>query len=199
MSRVRFMSPYLKGGRDAAKLSNRTRYIATRPGVEVLRGEYSDQPATDKQQAYIQRLLRDFPGAEELLEYEDYVQKPTKAHASSLITLILEEYWKQVQQTDGYLKYIAMQPRAERLGYNNAQAWRALLRAHHNDIAAAMHFHVSYIFQHNAAAVTAQPRLHIDCKQMQELQKLRIALGHQPDNHEEEQTRSRGGMTMKGW
>ena len=88
---------------------------------------------------------------------------------------------------------------AERLGCNNAQAWRALLRAHHNDIAAAMHFHVSYIFQHNAAAVTAQPRLHIDCKQMQELQKLRIALGHQPDNHEEEQTRPRGGMTMKGW
>ena len=59
--------------------------------------------------------------------------------------------------------------------------------------------HMSYIFQHNAAAVTAQPRLHIDCKRMQELQKLRIALGHQPDNHEEEQTRSRGGMTMKGW
>ena len=28
---------------------------------------------------------------------------------------------------------------AERLGYNNAQAWRALLRAHRNDIAAAMH------------------------------------------------------------
>ena len=28
---------------------------------------------------------------------------------------------------------------AERLGYNNAQAWRALIRAHRNDIAAAMH------------------------------------------------------------
>ena len=39
MSRIRFMSPYLKGGRDTAKLSNRTRYIATRPGVEVLRGK----------------------------------------------------------------------------------------------------------------------------------------------------------------
>ena len=49
MSRVRFMSPYLKGGRDAAKLSNRTRYIATRPGVEVLWGEHSEQPATKKQ------------------------------------------------------------------------------------------------------------------------------------------------------
>ena len=67
MSHIRFMSPYLKGGRDAAKLSNRTRYIATRPGVEVLRGEHSEQPATKKQQAYIQRLLRDFHGADELL------------------------------------------------------------------------------------------------------------------------------------
>ena len=36
MSRVRFMSPYLKGGRDTAKLSNRARYIATRPGVEEI-------------------------------------------------------------------------------------------------------------------------------------------------------------------
>ena len=45
MSRVRFMSPYLKGGRDTAKLSNRARYIATRPGVEVLRGEQQGQPA----------------------------------------------------------------------------------------------------------------------------------------------------------
>ena len=159
----------------------------------------NDRRPTRKQDQLITKPTKDFMDVKELLEYEDYVQKPTKAHASSLITLILEEYWKQVQQTDGYLKYIAMQPRAERLGYNNAQAWRALLRAHHNDIAAAMNFHVSYIFQHNAAAVTAQPRLHIDCKQMQELQKLRIALGHQPDNHEEEQTRSRGGMTMKGW
>ena len=86
MSRVRFMSPYLKGGRDTAKLSNRARYIATRPGVEVLRGEHSDQPATKKQQAYIQRLLRDFPGAEELLEYEDYQKNPTveRANASGI-------------------------------------------------------------------------------------------------------------------
>ena len=35
MSRVRFMSPYLKGGRDTAKLTNRARYIATRPGVQM--------------------------------------------------------------------------------------------------------------------------------------------------------------------
>ena len=48
MSRVRFMSPYLKGGRDTAKLSNRARYIATRPGVELLADERSTLPATKK-------------------------------------------------------------------------------------------------------------------------------------------------------
>ena len=190
-------SPYLKCG-GGSSVSGYLRYIGTRERVEIIP---DDRPPTRKQEQLITKLTKDFPDVKELLEYEDYVQKPTKAHASSLITLILEEYWKQVQQTDGYLKYIAMQPRAERLGYNNAQAWRALLRAHHNDIAAAMHFHVSYIFQHNAAAVTAQPRLHIDRKRMRELQELRIALGHQPDDHEEEQTQTQswGGMTMKGW
>ena len=238
MARLIVKSPYIKcGGGQGA--DGYMRYIATRERVEIIP---DDRPPTRKQEQLITKLTKDFPDVKGLLEYEDYTAHPTKANASSLITLALEEHWKQVQQTDGYMQYIATRPRAERLGdhglfgdadhvdldaamselehytgnvwthilslhredaerlgYNNAQAWRALLRAHHNDIAAAMHFHVSYIFQHNAAAVTAQPRLHIDCKQMQELQKLRIALGHQPDNHEEEQTRSRGGMTMKGW
>ena len=58
-----------------------------------------------------------------------------------------------------------------------------------------------HIFRDNAPAVPAQPRLHIDRKRMRELQELRIALGHQPDDHEEEQTQTQswGGMTMKGW
>ena len=38
----------------------------------------------------------------------------------------------------GYLRYIATRPRAERLGYDSAKAWRDLLRAHRNDIAAAI-------------------------------------------------------------
>ena len=62
-------------------------------------------------------------------------------------------------------------------------------------------YHMSNIFWDNAPTAPAQPRLHIDRKRMQELQELRIALGHQPDDHEEEQTQTQtwGGMTMKGW
>ena len=177
MARLIVKSPYIQCGKQNA--DGYLRYIATRERVEIIP---DDRPPTRKQEQLITKLTKDFPDVKELLEYEDYVQKPTKANASSLITLALEEHWKQVQQTDGYMKYIATRPRAEclgdhglfgdadhvdldaamseleqytgnvwthiislhredaeRLGYNNAQAWRALLRAHRNDIAAAMH------------------------------------------------------------
>ena len=110
MSRVRFMSPYLKGGRDTAKLTNRARYIATRPGVEVLRGEQQDQPATKKQQAYIQRLLRDFPGAEELLEYEDYQNAPTQGHANAFIRQVQEDFAEPMSRMENYLDYVSHRP-----------------------------------------------------------------------------------------
>ena len=178
MARLIVKSPYIKcGGSQGA--DGYLRYIATRERVEIIP---DDRPPTCKQEQLITKLVKDFPDVKELLEYEDYTVHPTKANASSLITLALEEHWKQVQQTDGYMQYIATRPRAERLGdhglfgdaghvdldaamselehytgnvwthilslrredaerlgYDNAQAWRALLRAHRNDIAAAMH------------------------------------------------------------
>ena len=36
MARIVLISPYLKGGQNAVKLAQRTRYVATRPGVELL-------------------------------------------------------------------------------------------------------------------------------------------------------------------
>ena len=112
MARLIIKSPYIKcgGGQNA---SGYLQYIATRERVEIVP---DDRPPTRKQEQLITKLTKDFPDVKELLEYDDYVQKPTKANASSLITLALEEHWKQVQQTDGYMKYIATRPRAERLG-----------------------------------------------------------------------------------
>ena len=177
MARLIVKSPYIQCGKQNA--DGYLRYIATRERVEIIP---DDRPPTRKQEQLITKLTKDFPDVKELLEYEDYTVHPTKANASSLITLALVEHWKQVQQTDGYMQYIATRPRAERLGdhgllgdtdhvdldaamselehytgnvwthilslhpedaerlgYNNAQAWRTLLRAHRNDIAAAMH------------------------------------------------------------
>lgn len=61
-------------------------------------------------------MVLDFPDTKNLLEYEDYTSCPTKANASSFITLALEENWAQVQTSEGYAKYITTRPRAEHLG-----------------------------------------------------------------------------------
>ena len=177
MARLIVKSPYIKcgGGQNA---SGYLQYIATRERVEIVP---DDRPPTRKQEQLIQKLVKDFSDTKELLEYDDYKATPTKANASAFITLALEQNWSRVQSTEGYVKYIATRPRAERLGthglfgdagpvsldaamdelshytgnvwthiislkredaarlgYDNAAAWQALLRAHRNDIAAAM-------------------------------------------------------------
>ena len=177
MARLIVKSPYIKcGGGNSA--GGYMRYIATRERVELIQ---NDRPPTRKQEQLIAKLVKNFPDAKEMGEYGDYQEHPTKANASAFISQALEENWSDVQKSDGYMKYIATRPRAERLGshglfgdkdgveldkamaelesytgnvwthiislkredaerlgYDNARAWRNLLRAHRNDIAAAM-------------------------------------------------------------
>ena len=112
MARLIVKSPYIKcgGGQSAGGY---LKYIATRERVEIIP---DDRPPTNKQTQFIAKLVKDFPDAKELMEYEDYTAHPTKATASALITLTLEENWDKVQSMEGYAKYIALRPRAERLG-----------------------------------------------------------------------------------
>ena len=112
MARLIVKSPYIKcGGEQCA--GGYLKYIATRERVEIIP---DNRPPTRKQEQLIAKLVKDFPDAQELMEYEDYVSHPTKATASALITLALESNWDRVQGTEGYAKYIALRPRAERLG-----------------------------------------------------------------------------------
>ena len=134
MARLIVKSPYIKCG-VGHSAGGYMRYIATRERVELIQ---DNRPPTRKQEQLIAKLVKDFPDAKEMGEYGDYQERPTKANASAFISQALEENWSDVQKSDGYMKYIAMRPRAERLGYDNAGAWRTLLRAHRNDIAAAM-------------------------------------------------------------
>ena len=112
MARLILKSPYLKCDGNSS-VSGYLRYIGTRERVEVLP---DDRPPTRKQEQLIRKLTKDFPSSKELDEYSDYEAKPTKANASAFITRALEENWPAVQQSDGYMKYIATRPRAERLG-----------------------------------------------------------------------------------
>ena len=155
------------------------KYIATREGVEVLTGK---GPATDKQKEMVAKLLKDFPDVRDSFEYEDYKQALTLHTASALISAALDSHMQNLQSENGYLKYIATRPGAEkhgahglfgreentnltaamhdltahdgnvwtiiyslhredaeRLGYNNAAAWRKLLVSQQNKFAEAFH------------------------------------------------------------
>ena len=179
MARIVLISPYLKGGQNAAKLAQRTRYVATRPGVELLADELSSLPATKKQQEFIARLLKSFPSCWELIEYEEYLDHPTQGSASAFIQQVQEDYMEALEQKENFIDYISHRPGvekdgehglwdahgkvqnlaqavrevaehtgnvwtpvvalrredAERLGYDNAENWQALVNASICDIA----------------------------------------------------------------
>ena len=94
MARLVLISPYLKGGKQAPRLANLTRYLATRPGVEKLE-DRRDRPATEEQKSSIRRLLRAFPAAGELLEYEDYRENPTWGNADAFLQQAREEFLEE--------------------------------------------------------------------------------------------------------
>ena len=112
MARLIVKSPYIKCGAGQSA-GGYLKYIATRERVEIIP---DDRPPTNKQTQLIAKLVKDFPDAKELMEYEDYLSHPTKATASALITLALESNWDRLSSMEGYAKYIALRPRAERLG-----------------------------------------------------------------------------------
>lgn len=112
MARLIVKSPYIKCG-TGQSAGGYLKYIATRERVEIIP---DDRPPTNKQTQFLAKLVKDFPDAKELMEYEDYTAHPTKATASALITLTLESNWDRLSSMEGYAKYIALRPRAERLG-----------------------------------------------------------------------------------
>ena len=178
------------------------KYIATREGVEVLTGKGA---ATEKQKEMVSKILTDFPDMKDSFEYEDYKQAPTLHNASVLISAALDAHIQNLQSENGYLRYIATRPGAEkhgahglfgrqentdlaaamhdltahdgnvwtiiyslhredaeRLGYNNAAAWRKLLVSHQNKFAEAFHVPASalhwYAAYHDA---DTHPHIHM--------------------------------------
>ena len=173
MVRLIQKSGYIKAG----SASGYMKYIATRERVEKLEGS---GPVTKGQLQLIEDLLRDFPDAKGLPEYEDYSAVSTFGSASVLISAALDANAHKFTDRDGYMKYIATRPRAERngehglfsnrpvsldaalkevethtgnvwtfiwslrredaarLGYDHAESWRKLIKAHQVEIAEAM-------------------------------------------------------------
>ena len=181
MAGIFFSSPYLKGGKQSAKLANLTKYISTREGVELLKDTDSDLPATKQQQDFISRLLKTFPDTREMPEYEDYNAEHSQKNAAEFISQVQENYAYLLDKRENYVDYVAnrpgvkklgehglwnadgkvpvlqnavdevahhpgnvwtpviaiQRPDAERLGYDSADSWRALICSELDQIAKA--------------------------------------------------------------
>ena len=116
MAGVFFSSPYLKGGKQSAKLANLTKYISTREGVELLKDTDSDLPATKQQQDFISRLLKTFPDTREMPEYEDYNAEHSQKNAAEFISQVQENYGYLLDKRENYVDYVANRPGVKKLG-----------------------------------------------------------------------------------
>ena len=116
MAGVFFSSPYLKGGKQSAKLANLTKYISTREGVELLKDTDSSLTATKQQQDFISRLLKTFPDTREMPEYEDYKVASSQKAAAEFISQVQENYGYLLDKRENYVDYVANRPGVKKLG-----------------------------------------------------------------------------------
>lgn len=116
MARIIVKNGYLKGGSEktAAHLNNLVKYIATRDGVEKIKNGRELWHATKKQKMLIGEIIREFPDAKEMFEYEDYLANPNRENASEFITIALEQHLDKIGDREKYLDYIANRPRVEK-------------------------------------------------------------------------------------
>lgn len=118
MPRIILKCPYLKGGgeKTSAHLSNLVTYMATRNGVEKLSKTKANLPCTLKQEDLIQQIIKEFPEAKKLFEYEDYIENKTVENASEFISFALEQNLDKIGKRKNYVDYIANRPRVQRMG-----------------------------------------------------------------------------------
>ena len=116
MAGVFLSSPYLKGGKQSAKLANLTKYISAREGVELLKDTGSSLPATKQQQDFISRLLKMFPDTREMPEYEDYQTENSQKNAAEFISQVQENYAYLLDKRENYVDYVANRPGVKKLG-----------------------------------------------------------------------------------
>ena len=115
MARLITKFKYLKND-ELKKIGGYAKYIATREGVEKIDESFKLVPATLKQGDIIKKLLRDFPDAKDMHEYDDYCKDPSKWNASEFISRVVEENIETAMGKKTYADYIATRPRAERFG-----------------------------------------------------------------------------------
>lgn len=111
VTKFKYLKPDARSG-----VGGYAKYIATREGVDRINDTQRLESATGKQKELIEKIIKDFPESRELLEYEDYLSAPNMGNASEFLFHAMEENTSAMLDVKTYVDYIAMRPRAERIG-----------------------------------------------------------------------------------
>lgn len=216
MAKFIFISPYLKGGKDAAKLSHRTRYIATREGVELLTGELAERlrnvkgrkvygylPPQVKQlvDAIVDELARDERVASAYTLWQEMRDEVCRTYSSTLPerkplsrqkefkpvrNMVIREALKLTEQSMTFTDEPEMRQSSDARCVREQTQENGQRAAVGSAVLRMLH-HMSRIFHDNAvAADSTYLGMQIDRKRRQEMRDKRIAMGHKPDDHEEQ-------------
>ena len=156
------------------------KYMGTREGVEKLPLSQANLPATKRQKALIESVIKRTPEAVEYPEYQHYLDNGTKGTANDFLNAVIQQN-EDAEKIGKLVSYMAERPGvvklgkhglfsqtdapinletaveevgshegyiwthivslhredAERLGYNNAEAWKSLVRRNVTTLAEA--------------------------------------------------------------
>ena len=115
MAKLIFKVNYFKPNHPNSR-GGYARYIATRDGVEKDDSHKLTLKATDKQEALIEKLTKDFPSSLGTDEYSAHKESPTVGNATDYISATIEDNLSSIINSPTYADYIATRPRAERIG-----------------------------------------------------------------------------------
>ena len=172
MAKIIVSCRFQKSAKDIADL---IRYMATREGVEKLPDTKKYNLSSSKQDELILSVVKHFPQSKKFLEYEDYYAMPTRENANEFLDAVAERYADRADELKGLVSYISNRPGveklevvslrredAERMHFNNAEAWKNLVRRNLNEIAKAHRIKVEDIEWYGAFHnTTHHPHIHL--------------------------------------
>ena len=159
MARLIFICPYISG--NSTRKSNHVNYIATREGVEMLAAKEINYSNVGDEEGFVEELQSEYLSFEEDVNSDNcgkrsilvnYIaERPgvQKMGTNGLFSMtdektVLSHVQKEVAEHEGnvWIPIISLtREDAEQFGYNNAEVWKNLLRAHSADIAESMKIH----------------------------------------------------------
>lgn len=159
MARLIFICPYIKG--NATYRSNHVNYIATREGVEIQTVKELCLPTTENRNVLIEEIQNEYISFEEEQGFDNSEKRTMlvnyianrpgvqKLGTNGLFSvtdekIVLSQVRKEIAEHGGNVWipiFSLTREDAEQFGFDNAEAWKNLLRAHSTDIAECLKIH----------------------------------------------------------